>query len=102
MHHAIAQHLPAISSICQRFHIKRLEVFGSAARESDFNLEGSDVDFLIEFAQDAQPGLRDFFAAKHALEAELGRSVDLVETGAVRNPFVLASINAHRETVYAS
>lgn len=102
MHSAIARHLPAISSICQRFHIKRLEVFGSAARASDFNPNCSDADFLIEFAQDAQPGLHDFFGAKQALEAELGRGVDLVETGSVRNPFVLASINAHKETVYAA
>ena len=102
MHPAIAQHLPAISGICQRFHIERLEVFGSAARASDFNPVHSDADFLVEFAQDAHPGLRDFFGAKQALEAELGRSVDLVETGSVRNPFLLASINAHRETVYAA
>ena len=102
MHTAIAQHLPAISSICQRFHIQRLEVFGSAARASDFNPECSDADFLIEFAPDAQPDLNDFFAAKQALEAQLGRGVDLVETGSIKNPFVLASINAHKETVYAA
>ena len=102
MHTAIAQHLSAISSICQRFHIQRLEVFGSAARASDFNPECSDADFLIEFAPGAQSDLNDFFAAKQALEAQLGRGVDLVETGSIRNPFVLASINAHKETVYAA
>ena len=102
MHTAIAQHLPAIASICQRFHIQRLEVFGSAARASDFNPDCSDADFLIEFAQDARPGLQDFFGAKQALEAQLGRGVDLVETGSIRNPFVLASINAHKEIVYAA
>ena len=102
MHPAIAQHLPAISGICLRFHIRRLEVFGSAARASDFNPAHSDADFLVEFARDAQPGLRDFFGAKQALEMQLGRGVDLVESGSVRNPFVLASINAHKETVYAA
>lgn len=102
MHATIAQHLPAISSICQRFHIQRLEVFGSAARASDFNPDSSDADFLVEFAHDAQPGFRDFFGAKTALEAALGRNVDLVEFGSVKNPFVLASINAYKETVYAA
>ena len=102
MHPAIAQHLPAISGICLRFHIRRLEVFGSAARASDFNPAHSDADFLVEFAQDAQLGLRDFFGAKQALEMQLGRGVDLVESGSVRNPFVLASINAHKENVYAA
>jgi predicted nucleotidyltransferase len=102
MHSTIAQHLPAITSICQRFHIQRLEVFGSAARASDFNPQTSDADFLVEFGPDVQPGLHDFFGAKAALEATLGRDVDLVESGAVKNPFILASINAYKETVYAA
>lgn len=60
MHTAIAQHKFAISGICKRFHIKRLEVFGSAARAVDFNPESSDADFLVEFAPDAEPGLETF------------------------------------------
>ncbi len=40
--------------------------------------------------------------AKADLEQLLGRGVDLVEPGAVRNPFVLASINRNREAVYAA
>ena len=102
MHPAIAQHRHGIAVICQRFHVRRLQVFGSAARADDFNPVTSDVDFLIEFAEGATPGLKDFFGAKTALEHLLGRSVDLVEPGAVRNPYVLASINRHREAVYAA
>jgi len=37
MHPAIAQHRSGISAICQRFGIRRLEVFGSAARADDFD-----------------------------------------------------------------
>jgi len=102
MHPTIAQHLPAISNICQRFHIQRLELFGSAARASDFDLERSDADFLVEFVPGTQARLHDFLGAKAALEGALGREVDLVEVGAVKNPFVLAAINAHKETVYAA
>ena len=102
MHPAIAHHRAAISSICRRFHIQRLDVFGSAARASDFNPESSDADFLVEFAKDSPPSLQDFFGAKEALEALLGREVDLVEAGAVRNPFILAAINASRESLYAA
>jgi hypothetical protein len=60
------------------------------------------VDFLIEFAEGAAPGLQEFFCAKTALENLLGRAVDLIELGAVRNPYVLASINRSREAVYAA
>ena len=100
MHPAIAQHRTGIATICQRFHVSRLEVFGSAARADDFNPATSDVDFLIEFAEDAAPGLQDFFGAKTALEHLLGRPVDLIEPGAVRNPYVLASINQQRAIIF--
>lgn len=101
MHPAIAQHRSGISAICQRYGIRRLEVFGSAARGDDFNPESSDADFLVEFAPDARPDLHSYYGAKAALEQLLGRGVDLVEPGAVRNPYVLASINLYREPVYA-
>ncbi len=102
MHLAIAQHRSGISAICKRYHIHRLEVFGSAARGDDFNPASSDADFLVEFAPDAQPDLAAFFGAKTDLEKLLGLGVDLVEPGAVRNPYVLASINRNRESVYAA
>jgi hypothetical protein len=56
----------------------------------------------VEFAPDAPPSLEAFFGAKADLEQLLGRGVDLVEPGAVRNPYVLASINRNREAVYAA
>lgn len=37
MHPSIAQHQAAITAICQRYNIRRLDVFGSAARGDDFN-----------------------------------------------------------------
>ena len=42
-----------IEASCRRFHVRRLEVFGSALRD-DFDRARSDVDFLVEF--DASPG----------------------------------------------
>lgn len=102
MHPLLAQHRSGISAICQRYRISRLDVFGSAARADDFNPASSDVDFLVEFSPNAHTGLAEFFGAKADLEQLLGRCVDLVEPAAVRNPYVLASINRHRELVYAA
>ena len=102
MHPAIAQHRPGIAAICQRYGIRRLEVFGSAARASDFDPAHSDADFLVEFASGVQPGLNAIFGAKADLEALLGRGVDLVEPGAVRNPYVLANINRHHEIIFSA
>ena len=63
MHPAIAPHRPGIAAICQRYGIRRLEVFGSAARATDFDPNRSDADFLVEFAPGTQSGLNTFFGA---------------------------------------
>lgn len=102
MHALIEQKLSDISRICRQHHVRRLEVFGSAARATDFDPARSDADFLVEFAPDAQKGLQAYFGLKAALEAVLQRGVDLVEAGAVRNPYLLAAINSAREVVYAA
>lgn len=65
-----------IAEFCQRNHIRRLAVFGSALR-SDFDDE-SDIDILVEFDPQHVPGL--FAVAR--MERELsalwgGRKVDL-------------------------
>jgi hypothetical protein len=80
----------------------RLEVFGSAARASDFDPASSDADFLVEFAPDAMVSLETYFGLKDALEVLLERKVDLVEAGAVRNPYFNARINRDLEVVYAA
>jgi len=43
-----------------------------------------------------------YFDLVDALRNTLGRPVDLVEFGAVRNPYLRAAINKSRELVYAS
>ncbi len=103
MHSAIEQHRDEIADICRRFGVRRLEVFGSAARGTDFNPETSDADFLVEFAPDRRRrSLGQYFDLSEALEKALGRPVDLVEPGAVRNPYLRASIDRARELVYGS
>ena len=99
---AIAQHRSGLAAICQRYRIHRLDVFGSAARADNFDATNSDADFLVEFDTDMPVGLDIFFGAKADLEKLLGRGVDLVEPGAIRNPFALASINRSRESVYVA
>jgi uncharacterized protein len=91
-----------LHSLCRRFHVRRLDVFGSAAR-GDFDSERSDVDFVVEFDRSApQHPFDAYFGLKEELEALLGRKVDLVELSAVRNPYLRASIEQSRENVYAA
>ena len=90
-------------AVCRRFHRRRLDLFGSAAR-GDFDPQRSDVDFPVEFdrTHPAALSLRTYFGLKEALEGLLGRPVDLVEPGAVRNPYLTASIEGSREPVFAA
>lgn len=91
-----------IAELCRRFGVRRLDLFGSAAR-GDFKESRSDVDFLVEFVNDGEgPGLDAYFGLKSGLETLLGRPVDLVMPDAVTNPFVRADIARHRTTVYAA
>jgi predicted nucleotidyltransferase len=102
MHTLIEQHIPEISALCRRYGVRRLDVFGSAARGADFDEAESDADFLVEFASGSHMGpLTQFVGLADDLQALLGRPVDLVEAGAVENPYILAGIESARETVYA-
>ena len=92
MHVSIEQHRDQIADICRRYAVRRLEVFGSAARGTDFNPETSDADFLVEFEpENGMAFLNRFFGLSEALAGLLGRPVDLVEPRAIRNPYIRAS-----------
>lgn len=68
---ALAEHR---QEIAHRFGVKRLGLFGSAAR--DQLRDDSDVDVLVEFAD--QTTYDGYFNLKDYLEGLLGRPVDLV------------------------
>ena len=103
VHADIADKREELAGLCRRYGVARLEVFGSAARGTDFDPQSSDVDFLVEF--DPHSGLAPFdqyFDLAEALRHTLGRPVDLVESGTVHNPYLRAAIDRSRELVYAS
>jgi hypothetical protein len=68
---------------------------------SDFGPE-SDVDLLVTFAPNAPLSLFGMAELQEELEQLLGRSVDLVESTALRNPFRRREILGTRWVVYAS
>lgn len=91
-----------IAALCRRHHVRRLDLFGSAARQ-DYDPTRSDVDLLVEFDATG-PGLTldGYFSLKEALEAMLGRPVDLVVAGAVRNPYLRMEIDRSRRRLHAA
>ena len=103
MHTVIADKKEELAELCRNHGVIRLEVFGSAARGTDFDPDSSDADFLVEFDHRSAPVTLDhYFDFRDALHSALGRPVDLVETGAVRNPYLRVAIDRSRELIYAS
>lgn len=95
--------LSELERLCQLHGVKKLEVVGSAARELDFDPSRSDVDFLVEFEPGRMPAsLGSFFGLREALEAVVGRPVDLVMLTAIRNPYVRSSLERDRLLLYAA
>ena len=73
---------------------------GSFRRE-DFRPD-SDIDVLVSFEEKVSWSLYDVVEMKDELKAIFGRDVDIVEKGAVRNPFRRRSIMTNREVLYAA
>ncbi|HFA48957.1 MAG TPA: nucleotidyltransferase domain-containing protein [Bacteroidetes bacterium] len=88
----------AIKYACQSQGVKKLELFGSYARE-DFRAD-SDMDFLVEFDL-SQPSLFDrYLALFEALEKIFKKKIDLVEISSLKNAILIKSINEDRKVIY--
>lgn len=95
-------HTPAIRDLCVRHGVRRLELFGSAAR-ADFDPHASDIDLVVEFEDRGWQGsFKRYMGLKLDLEDLLGRSVDLVELDAATNPHFVRHIAADRRPIYAA
>lgn len=64
-----------LAGFCKKNHIRKLFVFGSAAR--DKLQPDSDIDLLVEFEQNLTPGLFSIIKMEMELTEMLGRKVDL-------------------------
>ncbi|MEA2603203.1 MAG: uncharacterized protein QOF89_4195 [Acidobacteriota bacterium] len=67
----------ALAAFCRRWHIAKLEVFGSIVRE-DFRAE-SDVDFLVSFEPGGGPTGFEWFQIQEELAQLVGRKVDILD-----------------------
>lgn len=102
MHGVVRARQAELRDLCCQFHVRRLELFGSAARD-DFDEPSSDLDFLVEF--EPLPTGRyaaAFFGFKEALERLFGGSVDLVVASAIRNPYFRKSVEQDKTLLYAA
>ena len=94
----INEYRSRLTELCHSLAVRRLELVGSAARE-DFHPESSDIDVLIEF--EGNNALFDrYFDLKFGLENIFGRKVDVIQRGAIKNPYLHATLEQDRITLY--
>ncbi|MCB0221558.1 MAG: nucleotidyltransferase domain-containing protein [Chrysiogenetes bacterium] len=92
-----------IEALCRRYHVKSLEVFGSAARGEDFDPEKSDIDFLVDFDRSTPSELaRKFVGLLVDLQELLGRKIDLVMPNILEDRYLRETIEECREPLYAA
>jgi predicted nucleotidyltransferase len=98
----IEEHRSDLDALCRRFRVATLELFGSAA-DGTFDPQRSDLDFLVEF-HPLEPGqhANAYFGLLHGLEDLFHRKIDLVMPRAIRNPYLLKSVNESRKVIYAA
>jgi len=102
MESPIDRNLEEITGLCRRFRVRRLAAFGSILRP-DFDPDRSDADFLVEFEPvPVVDRMKNYLALREALGALLSRPVDLVEDGAIRNPYILQNVRQNQHVLYAA
>ena len=91
-----------LSALCARLHVKRLHLFGSAAR-GEFEPSASDLDFLVAF-DDLKPAeyADAYFRLQEGLEALFQRPVDLVTDSSLANPYFRDSVEACLRQLYVA
>ena len=97
----LAVHREAIAALCRCFGVISLDVFGSAA-DGRFDSSRSDYDFIARFepSESGESLGRRYVAFSEALEALLGRRVDVMTDHPIVNPYLRAAVAASRRPFY--
>jgi predicted nucleotidyltransferase len=91
----------AVQELAQRFHIRRLVLFGSAARGE--LRPDSDIDLLVEFVSGEAPSLGGMVEIQDAFATLFGgRKVDVATPSILNNPYRRRAIEKDMEELYAA
>jgi predicted nucleotidyltransferase len=98
----VEQNLDRIVSLCHKYGVERLDLFGSAVR-NDFDPTHSDLDFVVNFSNFTINNAADrFLGLMIDLEDLFGRKVDLVSYRAIKNPFFKTVVDSTSVNLYAA
>lgn len=96
----IKNNLSEIKRLLNQYKVKRAYAFGSVCTDK-FN-EQSDIDLLIAFQEGMEPIERgeNWWTLLYALQKLFKREVDLVAEDTLRNPYLIKSVNEHKELIH--
>ena len=101
MHALIKNKLEELTSLCEKYDVENMYIFGSAVT-SDFNSE-SDIDFLINFKDISVEKYTDnYFELRAQLELMFNRKIDLVTERSLSNPYLIQQIKKNKQLLYAA
>lgn len=97
----LESYIGEIRLLCQKNRVKSLYVFGSVL--TDRFTDKSDIDLIVDIDSIDPLEYSDFyFNLKFALEELLRREIDLLESRALKNPYLIDNINQSKTLLYAS
>jgi uncharacterized protein len=97
----VAQKRNELAELCRQFKVRRLDLFGSAAKQT-FGTS-SDLDFIVSFSeQEPDEYARCYFSLAQALEKLFHRNVDLITERSIRNPYFRQAVDQTREPLYGA
>lgn len=89
----------ALNDLCQKYQVRELALFGSAARGEQN--KDSDLDFLVEFEPQAHIGFLSLSGLSRELSALTQRRVDLVPKLGLKKT-IRDQVLAEAKIIYAS
>lgn len=99
LHHDIATRHSEIARVCVELGVRRLELFGSAARGG----AARDLDFLVDLGE--RPPVeyaQAYFALRERLAKLFARSVDLITPPGLQNPYFRQRVEQEKILLYAA
>ena len=88
-----------INELCKQNRVRSLYVFGSVLTDK-FN-DKSDIDLLVDIDSNDPLDYADYyFNLKFALQELFKRPVDLLESKAMKNPYIIRNIDRSKFLIY--
>lgn len=103
MNAEISEKIPLLKSLCEKYQVESLYLFGSAVSSEILSRE-SDLDFLITFKKglSVEDYTENYFALQYQLRSLFNRDIDLITSRSLSNPYFIQSIEETKKLIYAA